>query len=86
MVYLKIHKESIVYKKKVLEYFRVCYSTLLSISNDRVALPLRISFFIQYSNSNLNLSSKKSLKIQNPPPIPDNFTPATIRNGFLIKF
>ena len=28
----------------------------------------------------------KSLKIQNVPPIPDNSTPATIRNGFFIKF
>ena len=28
----------------------------------------------------------KSLKNQNPPPIPDIFTPATSKNDFLIKF
>ena len=32
------------------------------------------------------LSFLKSLKIQNPPPIPGVFTPATIRNGLIIKF
>ncbi len=32
------------------------------------------------------LSSLKSLKIQNPPPIPGVFTPATIINGFLVCY
>ncbi len=32
------------------------------------------------------LSSLKSLKIKTPPPIPGIFTPATIINGFHIKF
>ena len=31
------------------------------------------------------LSYLKSLKIRNPPPLLNIFTPATIRNGFLIK-
>ena len=33
-----------------------------------------------------NFSTLKSLQIYNDPPIPNLFTPVTIKNGFFVKF